>query len=75
MTDPHLTVRQRKWFASVQAGLERDTGKSLKEWIEIARTCPEAATGARLRWFKETHGLLQNRASYVLGEAFPSAMP
>lgn len=75
MTEPHLTERQRKWFASVQAGLERDTGKSLTEWIEIARTCPETAPRARLRWFKETHGLLQNRASYVLGEAFPSATP
>ena len=68
-----LTDQQRKWFASVRGGLERDTGKSLGEWVAIAKTCPETAPRARLKWFKDTHGLLQNRASYVLGEAFPRA--
>jgi len=69
-----LTEQQEKWFASVRAGLERDTGRSLEAWIEIARSCPETAHRARLRWFKEVHGLLQNRASYVLSAAFPSGM-
>jgi hypothetical protein len=69
----HLTEQQRKWMASVREGLQRDTGKSLAEWVEIAKTCPETKHRARLKWFKDTHGLLQNRASYVLGEAFPSA--
>jgi hypothetical protein len=69
----HLTVQQQKWFASLRDGLQRDTGKSLAEWVAIAKTCPESAPRARLRWFKETHGLLQNRASYVLSEAFPPA--
>ncbi len=73
MPSANLTERQRKWFASVREGLERDTGKSLAEWVEIARTCPETKHRARLKWFKETHGLLQNRASQVLGEAYPSA--
>ncbi len=68
----HLTEQQKKWFASVREGLQRETGKSLAEWIEIARTCPEIKHRARLNWFKQTHGLLQNRAAYVLGEAFPS---
>ena len=67
----HLTEQQRKWFATLRDGLERDTGKPIADWIAIAKTCPESAPRARLRWFKETHGLLQNRASYVLGEAFP----
>jgi hypothetical protein len=67
----HLTEQQKKWFASVRGGLERETGKTLEEWVRIARTCPETAPRARLKWFKDTHGLLQNRASYVLGEAFP----
>jgi Domain of unknown function (DUF4287)/Domain of unknown function (DUF5655) len=66
-----LTQQQQKWFASVRAGLEAQTGKSLAEWVAIAKTCPESAPRARLKWFKETHGLLQNRASYVLSEAFP----
>jgi hypothetical protein len=74
MPQANLTERQAKWFESVRLSLERDTGKTLAEWIEIARTCPETAHRARLKWFKETHGLLQNRASQVLGEAFPSAM-
>jgi hypothetical protein len=69
-----LTERQRKWFASVRASLERDTGKSLAEWVEIARTCPETGHRARLAWFKSAHGLLQNRAAYVLSEAFPPVM-
>ena len=69
----HLTEQQKKWFASIRDGLQRETGKSLAEWVAIARTCPESAPRARLKWFKEAHGLLQNRASYVLNEAFPPA--
>jgi hypothetical protein len=68
-----LTDQQQKWFASLRDGLRRETGKSLAQWIAIAKTCPESRPRARLKWFKETHGLLQNRASYVLGEAFPGA--
>jgi hypothetical protein len=75
MSEPHLTARQEKWFASVRAGLERDTGKSLAEWVEIAKTCPETGHRARLKWFKDTHGLLQNRASLVLNEISTSTMP
>jgi hypothetical protein len=67
-----LTAQQQKWFASIREGLQRETGKSLAEWVEIAKACPETRPRARLKWFKDTHGLLQNRASYVLGEAFPS---
>lgn len=71
----HLTERQKKWFASVRESLERDTGKSLDAWVAIARTCPEAKPRARLAWFKDHHGLGQNRASYVLSIAFPSERP
>jgi hypothetical protein len=74
MPTANLTERQQKWFASVREGLERDTGKTLAEWVEIARGCPETAHRARLKWFKETHGLLQNRASQVIAEAFGSRM-
>ncbi|MEW6596739.1 MAG: DUF5655 domain-containing protein [Pseudomonadota bacterium] len=69
----HLTARQEKWFASVREGLERDTGRSLAAWVEIAKACPETKPRARLQWLKANYGLLQNRASYVLSEAFPSA--
>jgi hypothetical protein len=74
MPPSNLTERQEKWFASVRASLESDTGRSMLEWIEIARGCPETGHRARLKWFKDNHGLLQNRASLVLGEAFPSQM-
>ncbi len=70
----NLTERQAKWFATIRDGLERETGKTLDEWVEIARTCPETKHRARLKWFKDTHGLLQNRASMVLDTAFESQM-
>jgi hypothetical protein len=71
---PHLTERQRKYFASLQASLERDTGKTLEQWVAIARTCPERGQRAQLKWLKDNHGLLQNHGSHVLSEAFESAM-
>jgi hypothetical protein len=74
MTQANLTERQRKWFASIREGLERDTGKTMQQWVEIARSCPETAHRARLKWFKEVHGLLRNRASQVIGEAFGAPM-
>lgn len=67
-----LTERQRKWFASVTASLERDTGKPLDAWVEIARTCPETKPRARARWLKDNFGLGANRAAQVLSAAFPS---
>ncbi len=70
---PGLTPRQQKWFASVQASLERDTGKTLDEWVAIARTCPETRPRARTAWLREQHGLGVNRAAQVLSAAFPSA--
>ena len=69
-----LTERQQKWFASVQASLERDTGKTLDEWVAIARTCPHDKPRARADWLREHHGLGVNRAAHVLSVAFPSEM-
>src|SRR5665213_2145064 len=67
-----LTERQQKWFATVQAGLVSDTGKSLEDWVAIARTCPETRPRARVQWMKDHHGLGMNRASVILSMAFPS---
>jgi hypothetical protein len=67
-----LTERQEKWFAAVRDGLERETGRSLSDWADIARACPETAPRKRLTWMKEQHGLGQNRASIVLEAAFPA---
>jgi hypothetical protein len=69
----NLTPRQQKWFASVQASLERDTGKTLDEWVAIAKSCPETKPRARTDWLREHHGLGVNRAAHVLSVAFPSA--
>ncbi len=63
-----LTERQQKWMTSVRANLEKNTGKSLAEWVEIAKICPEIAPKKRQKWFKEMHGLLQNSAMFVLAE-------
>jgi hypothetical protein len=73
MAEKTLTEQQRKWMASVRASLEASTGRSLAEWIEIARTCPETAPKARQRWFKETHGLGQNYAMMVMMAAAEAA--
>lgn len=66
-----FTERQAKWFESVRNGLERETGRSLDHWAELARACPEQAHRARLVWMKTHHGLGQNHASIVLNAAFP----
>ena len=70
-----LTPRQKKWFASVQATQERDTGKTLAEWVEIVRRdCQESQPGKRVAWLKAHYGLGVNRCAHILGEAFPSEM-
>jgi predicted transport protein len=66
-----MTAQQKAWMASIKENLVRETGKSLDEWAAIARACPETKHRARLIWLKEHHGLGQNRASVVLGIAFP----
>jgi hypothetical protein len=69
-----LSPRQEKWFASVKASLERDTGKTLEDWVAIARQCPETKPRARVQWLKDLHGLGQNRAMQVLSAAFPTGL-
>jgi hypothetical protein len=69
-----VTERQQKWFDSVRASFKAETGRTLEEWVEIARTCPETKPRARLAWFKAEHGLGQNRASMVLQAAEPGGM-
>ena len=66
-----VTERQQKWFATVIANLEADTGRSMSAWIEIARTCSETKHKARLQWFKDRHGLGMNRASIILAQMQP----
>ena len=69
-SETNMSEWQRKWFATGRANFEKRTGRTMAEWVEIARTCPETGHRARLKWFKDNHGLLQNSASWVLSEAF-----
>ena len=48
--------------------LKTTTGRTLAEWVAVARNCPETAPRARQRWLKDNHGLGQNYAMMVLGE-------
>lgn len=68
---PVLTERQQKWFASVEASLERDTGKSLREWVRIAKTCPQTTTRKRTEWLRTKYGLGVNPIAHILSAAFP----
>lgn len=70
-----LTEQQQKWFASVQANLWRETGKTLEEWVEIVRReCKETRPRARTDWLKATYGIGQNRAATIFSVAFPAEM-
>ena len=62
--------RLQNYFASLEANIENATGKSVAQWVKIAKTCPETKPRARLRWFKEKHGLGQSRAGLILWRTF-----
>ena len=69
-----LTEQQQKWFASLRANLERETGKTLEQWVEIVRReCKETKPRARAEWLKATYGLGQNRAASIFAVAYPEA--
>jgi hypothetical protein len=70
MENAGLTEQQKKWFASVREGLERDTGKTLEQWTAIARKCPETKPKARIDWLRANYGLGVNRGAIVLDAAF-----
>lgn len=73
-TKSTLTERQQKWFASVEASLERDTGKPLAEWVKIAKKCPETTPKKRADWLREKYGIGVNRAAQILSAAFPDGL-
>lgn len=67
-----LTEQQQKWFASVRANLERETGKTLEQWVEIVRAeCKETRPKARTDWLKATYGIGINRAATIFSVAYP----
>lgn len=66
-----LTERQKKWFATVQANLEKKTGKPLAEWVAIMKACPETAPRAQTAWLKAEYGVGQNHAAQILDACRP----
>ena len=71
MTGAILTERQKKWFATVQANLEKNTGKPLAAWVEIMKACPESLPRAQAAWLKAEYGVGQNHAAHILEACSP----
>jgi hypothetical protein len=67
-----MSGRSQKWMQAVAASLERDTGKTLEQWIKIAKACPETAPRKRAAWLRAKYGLGVNRAAQIFSAAFPS---
>ena len=70
-----MTERQKKWFATVQANFESQTGKPVAAWLEILKTCPETTPGKQAAWLKAEHGVGVNHAAYILSCADSSGEP
>lgn len=60
----------RQYIASVEARIEKATGKTMAHWVRIARKCPHARPAERLRWLKAEHKLGLAHAAVVLGRAY-----
>lgn len=71
MSGAVLTERQKKWFATVQANFEKNTGKPLAAWIEIMKNCPETKPRAQAAWLKAEYGIGQNHAAHILDACSP----
>jgi predicted transport protein len=66
-----LTEQSAKWMAGVVANCEKNTGRSLDQWVALARRAkPEDAAAAR-RWAK-AQGLSIVYATAVVETLFPS---
>ena len=66
MADPQAEV------ASMIANLEARTGKSLDDWLALARGSGQAKHGALVSWLKSAHGLTHGYANLVAHKAFAS---
>jgi len=70
-----LTERQQKWFATVKANFEAQTGRPLEAWVEIMKACPETAPKAQQAWLKTEYDVGQNHASHILDTFNPAGGP
>lgn len=72
MGDAVLTERQKKWFATVEANFEKQTGRPVAVWVDILKKgCPEIRPKAQAAWLKATYGIGQNYAAHILNAARP----
>jgi len=67
-----LTERQKKWFATVEANFEKQTGRPVAVWVDILKGCPETRPKAQAAWLKATHGIGANHAAHILSAARPA---
>lgn len=72
MGEAVLTERQQKWFATVKANFEKNSGKPIAAWLEIMKTCPETRPRAQAAWLKAEHGLGVNHAAFILDSMRPA---
>jgi len=61
-----MTERQKKWFATVQANFEAQTGKPIAAWLDILKSCPETTPGKQAAWLRTEYGVGVNHAAYIL---------
>jgi len=72
MGDAGLTERQKKWFATIEANFEKQTGRPLAVWVDILKKgCPETRPRAQAAWLKASYGIGQNHAAHILNAARP----
>lgn len=71
MSDAGMTERQKKWFATVRANFVAQTGRTLDEWVELMKTCPETAQRKQLAWLKAEYGIGVNHGSHILDACAP----
>lgn len=72
MGDAGLTERQKKWFATIEAKFEAQTGRPVAVWVDILKTgCPETRPKAQAAWLKATYGIGANHAAHILSAARP----
>jgi hypothetical protein len=58
-----------------RANLIQRTGKTLEEWVEIARRDGPPTEAGRQAWLKDTHGFTTNYAGWVAERSFGRGAP
>lgn len=72
MGEAVLTERQKKWFATVKANFEKNSGKPIEAWLEIMKACPETKPRAQSAWLKANYGLGVNHAAFIFDSMRPA---